>query len=157
MFVGVGTTKAYLDSCGPKVCSELKRNNLTVFGTVEDQFHGANIERKINVLNDVYKNKFKIAIDSCISGAKEVNSIILDDEGLKPGAGMDKIFPRVGDFSLKIVMSDSADEIIKYTTTSNCEVNELKEVFNRVDKDIQKTYTFIITCLRELENEMKIL
>ena len=155
MFVGVGTTKAYLDSCGPKICSELKRNNLTVFGTVEDQFHGTNIERKINVLNDIYKNKFKIAIDSCVSEAKEINSIILDNEGLKPGAGMNKIFPRVGDFSLKIVMSDSADEIIKYTTTSNCEVNELKEVFNRVDRAVQKTYTFIMMCLRELENEMK--
>ena len=82
MFVGVGTTKAHLDSCGPKICSKLKRDNLTVFGTEEDQFHGTNIERKINVLNDVYKNKFKIAIDSCVSEAKEVNSIILEDLNL---------------------------------------------------------------------------
>ena len=43
MFVGVGTTKAYLDSCGPKICSKLKRDNLTVFGTEEYQFHGTNI------------------------------------------------------------------------------------------------------------------
>ena len=53
-------------------------------------------------------------------------------------------------------MSDSADEIIKYTTTSNCEVNELKKVLDRVDRAVQKTYTFIMMCLRELENEMKL-
>ena len=79
----------------------------------------------------------------------------MNNEGLKLGASIKRIFPRVGDFSLKIVMSDSADEIIKYTTTSNCEVNELKKVLDRVDRAVQKTYTFIMMCLRELENEMK--
>ena len=34
--------------------------------------------------------------------------------------------------------------------------SEAKKIFDRVDRAVQKTYTFIMMCLRELENEMKL-
>lgn len=153
LFVGIGTMKAYLDSCGPRICSKLEKDGINVYGTEDNQMHALNIEEKVKKLktDDNFKNKFTIAIDSCIGSKESVGSIVIDDDGIKPGAGMQKDLPRTGDLAIKIIISDSIYDIIYYNAENKN--NNLDEILKRMNDAVDSTYNFIKNCLDELENE----
>lgn len=110
VFVGVGTMKCVLDSLGPRICSKLK-NKVSVFGTIESPLHAVNIEEKVPILMEENKNKLKIAIDSCICDEDKIGMIFIENKPVKPGAGMKKELPEVGDYSIKIGVASTVNAL----------------------------------------------
>lgn len=110
IFVGIGTMKCILDSLGPRICSKLQ-NKASVFGTAESPLHALNIPQRVPVLMKENKDKLKIAIDSCICDEDKIGTIFIDSKPVRPGAGMKKELPAVGDYSIKIGVASTVDAL----------------------------------------------
>ncbi|MGI9953388.1 spore protease YyaC [Moorellaceae bacterium AZ2] len=98
--VGIGTDRSTGDSLGPLVGSKLAAYpdlSLTVYGTLEDPVHASNLREKLELITATFGNPFIIAIDACLGHSENVGSITLAPGALKPGAGVNKNLPAVGD------------------------------------------------------------
>lgn len=98
--VGIGTDRSTGDCLGPLVGTNLMRiPNLpfAVYGTLDDPVHASNLDCKLAAIKARYPDPLIIAVDACLGQAENVGSITLALGSLKPGAGVNKNLPAVGD------------------------------------------------------------
>lgn len=95
----IGTDRSTGDALGPIVGSKLKQKirDLPIYGSLEDPVHAMNLEKTIATLNRKYPDAFIIAVDACLGQLKNVGTISLAEGPVKPGAGVHKRLPSVGD------------------------------------------------------------
>jgi putative sporulation protein YyaC len=99
VFVCVGTDRSTGDALGPLVGSKLeKQSRLPVFGTLDEPVHAMNMTQRLNSLSNMYSNPYIVAIDACLGQLSSVGCIQAADGPVKPGAGVNKELPPVGDF-----------------------------------------------------------
>ena len=110
IFIGIGTMKCTLDSLGPRICSKLKKK-VSVFGTIESPLHAMNIKERVPILMEKNKDKLKIAIDSCICDEEKIGTVFIENKPVRPGAGMEKKLPEVGDYSIKIGVASTINAL----------------------------------------------
>ncbi|MGC5326490.1 spore protease YyaC [Brevibacillus sp. SYSU BS000544] len=99
----IGTDRSTGDSLGPLVGSKLNSYfspNLHVYGSLDEPVHAVNLTEKIELIHQNHRNPFIIAIDACLGQFSNVGSINVADGPLKPGAGVKKELPSVGDFHI---------------------------------------------------------
>lgn len=112
IIVCVGTDRVTGDCLGPLVgtlLTEKKIPGLTVIGTLEDPVHALNIHETVEHVKEIEGSTTVIAIDACIGDEDDLGNIILRDTPIKPGQGVGKKLPRIGDYS-----------IIGITANENC-------------------------------------
>ncbi|MDF2533899.1 MAG: yyaC [Bacillales bacterium] len=98
VFVCVGSDRSTGDSLGPYVGTQLQKMGYTnVYGTLIDPVHAMTLEETLEKLPT---NKYVIAIDACLGQVSSVGTIFMREEPLKPGAGVDKELPPVGDCAI---------------------------------------------------------
>ncbi|SMC00174.1 putative sporulation protein YyaC [Thermanaeromonas toyohensis ToBE] len=98
--MGIGTDRSTGDSLGPLVGSKLVSFPdfpASVYGTLEDPVHASNLSEKLDLIRATYPHPFIIAVDACLGQADSVGTITLSPGALKPGAGVNKVLPAVGD------------------------------------------------------------
>ncbi|HBT48146.1 MAG TPA: spore protease YyaC [Peptococcaceae bacterium] len=98
--VGIGTDRSTGDSLGPLVGSKLAAFPdlpAAVYGTLEDPVHASNLKEKLELITATFGNPFIMAIDACLGHSENVGNITLAPGALKPGAGVNKNLPAVGD------------------------------------------------------------
>ncbi|MDN5325342.1 MAG: hypothetical protein PWP41_37 [Moorella sp. (in: firmicutes)] len=98
--VGIGTDRSTGDCLGPLVGSNLlHRPNLpfAVYGTLEEPVHASNLAEKMTQIQTLYRDPLIIAVDACLGQPENVGAITLAPGALKPGAGVNKNLPAVGD------------------------------------------------------------
>ncbi|UII54537.1 spore protease YyaC [Cytobacillus spongiae] len=119
VFLCIGTDRSTGDSLGPLVGSFLKKRGYqNVIGTINDTVHGTNIEDK---LAKIPKNKIIIVIDSMLGKVSSIGKFYVEEGGLKPGAGVGKNLPHIGDFSIAGVVNVGgflADQVLQNTELS---------------------------------------
>ncbi|MGL4742631.1 MAG: spore protease YyaC [Sarcina sp.] len=110
IIVCIGTDKCIGDSLGPLTGSLLLEKNfpLPVYGTLESPIHALNLETEIAKIRKIHPTSKIIAIDACIGNSKAIGEIQIRPEGLKPGKGVGKILPIIGDISI-VGIIDSAN------------------------------------------------
>jgi len=99
----IGTDRSTGDSLGPLVGSKLigeKIQNFHVYGTLKDPVHAVNLEEKIGEINQAHHQPFVIAVDACLGRLKNVGSVQIGSGPVKPGAGVNKVLPEVGDIHI---------------------------------------------------------
>lgn len=101
----IGTDRSTGDSLGPLVGHKLSPiiksyRNVTLFGTLEHPIHAQNLEENLNSLNEDYNNPFILAIDSSLGRQDRVGYLSIKNSPLRPGAGVNKVLPPVGDISI---------------------------------------------------------
>jgi putative sporulation protein YyaC len=97
--VCIGTDRSTGDSLGPLVgtfLSSYESENFAVMGTLEEPVHALNLPEKIANLQRFHPNSLIIAIDACLGKLKSVGSIQVGMGPIKPGAGVNKQLPEVG-------------------------------------------------------------
>ncbi|MHC0039366.1 spore protease YyaC [Pseudoneobacillus sp. C159] len=110
VFVCIGTDRSTGDSLGPLVGTMLEEkgpNPFFVYGTLDDPIHAVNLEEKLNEIKQKHFFPFIIAIDACLSKIKSVGAIQLANGPVKPGAGVNKDLPPVGDIHLTGIVNVS--------------------------------------------------
>ena len=106
--VCVGTDRSTGDSLGPLVGTSLRKFRSTafeVFGTLEEPVHAMNLSDTLKLIHLKYHRPFVIGIDACLGKAASVGSIIVGEGPLRPGAGVNKELPPVGDLHITGVVN----------------------------------------------------
>lgn len=96
----VGTDRSTGDALGPLVGSLLRGMGLSptiVFGTLDEPIHAANIHDAVETIRSIAPESFVIAVDACLGNIDNVGSVNVDMGPLRPGAGVNKELPPIGD------------------------------------------------------------
>ena len=156
VFVCIGTHKVNFDKFGPICGDYLKSKNIPHFGDSDNNVNGVNMHSR---LNEIYK-KHKIdncnivAIDASVTYREgHVNKVTVNkNRGVKPGAGVGKLFPEVGVNS--ILMYTLNKEDLKTTMDGYRKGNGNK--YDKSDLELIKENAKIITDLiEEVYNEVR--
>lgn len=99
----VGTDRSTGDCLGPLVGQKLKliKNELIhIYGTLDEPVHAKNLKETIEEIGYRYKDPFIIGIDACLGRTESIGNIIVEKGPIKPGAGVNKKLPKVGDIHI---------------------------------------------------------
>ncbi len=95
----IGTDRSTGDALGPLIGARLKDEPLAdihVYGTLELPVHASNLTQTIDELCVRHPNAFIIAVDACLGRTESVGVINVGKGPLKPGAGVNKNLPPIG-------------------------------------------------------------
>jgi putative sporulation protein YyaC len=110
VFVCIGTDRSTGDSLGPLVGTLLEEKPISsfhVYGTLEDPIHAVNLEEKLNEIKKKHFNPYIIGIDACLGRLKSVGVIQIGEGPVKPGAGVNKDLPEVGNMHITGIVNVS--------------------------------------------------
>lgn len=99
VIICIGTDRSTGDCLGPLVgtaLSKFRREHFHLFGTLEDPVHAMNLKDTLQHINDTFHNPYIIGIDACLGQTSSVGSIQVVQGPLRPGAGVNKQLPPVG-------------------------------------------------------------
>ena len=109
VFLCIGTTKIIGDSVGPKVGDILKKQGIDayVYGDTNRQVTAINVDDYAKMIKGRHKEDVVIVIDSALGKSKDIGSIKVTRNGIKPGGAFDKNKERVGDIGILAVVGDA--------------------------------------------------
>ncbi len=111
VFACIGTDRSTGDALGPLVGQRLRRLGCTdenVIGTLEEPLHALNLAERLCPLADMDPRPLVIAVDAALGASANVGTITLRPGGLKPGQGVGKALPEVGELSITATVNVSA-------------------------------------------------
>ncbi len=110
VFVCIGTDRSTGDSLGPLVGSLLEEKDLPffhIYGTLDEPIHAVNLTERLMEINTLHINPYIIGIDACLGRIKNVGVIQVGHGPVKPGAGVNKDLPAVGDIHITGIVNVS--------------------------------------------------
>ncbi|WP_449622073.1 spore protease YyaC [Robertmurraya sp. Marseille-Q9965] len=110
VFVCIGTDRSTGDSLGPLIGTLLEEKEIApfhVYGTLEDPIHAVNLEEKMKEIKTKHLNPIIIGIDACLGRLKSVGAIQVGEGPVKPGAGVKKELPDVGELHITGIVNVS--------------------------------------------------
>src|SRR5690606_24276259 len=107
--VCVGTDRSTGDSLGPLVGTFLKEAPLpewvSVYGTLDFPVHSLNLTDRLDMVACCHPDATVLAVDATLGLHDHIGYLELKNGSLKPGAGVGKRLPPVGDLSLTGVVN----------------------------------------------------
>jgi putative sporulation protein YyaC len=100
IFACIGTDRATGDCLGPLVGTNLQRLGYTVCGTLEEPLHAQNLTKRLQQIRASHNPDLILAIDASLGRIEDIGKISLANSPLKPGAGVQKNLPPIGDLSV---------------------------------------------------------
>ena len=73
---------------------------LQIFGTLDNPVHASNLATLVERLRGSAPQPFVVAIDACLGQADHVGLITVSRGALRPGAGVNKMLPELGNVSI---------------------------------------------------------
>lgn len=139
IIVCIGTDRSIGDSLAPLIGTLLKGMNfeLPIYGTLDDPIHAINIENKLKYIKDNHKNSKILSIDASMGSS--LNNIILQNKPIKPGAGVGKFLPKVGDYSIIGVVCKT------FNSMHSIRLNQIYKMAEYISKNIYNSYKTINT------------
>jgi putative sporulation protein YyaC len=110
VFVCIGTDRSTGDSLGPLVGSFLEEKDIPhfhVYGTLDEPIHAVNLDERLREITIKHQDPYIIGIDACLGRMKNVGVIQVADGPVKPGAGVNKELPAVGDIHITGIVNVS--------------------------------------------------
>lgn len=117
----VGSDRSTGDSLGPLIGHKLQRtlnNKLYVYGTLKEPVHAVNLGVVVENIYEIHKEPFIIAVDASLGTRNHIGYVTLSDMPLKPGLGVKKSLPEVGDICITgiVNLSGMMDGILLQST-----------------------------------------
>lgn len=110
VLVCIGTDRSTGDSLGPLIGTLLEEKKVSpfyVYGTLEDPIHAVNLDEKLKEIKAKHINPIIIGIDACLGRLKSVGVIQVGEGPVKPGAGVKKELPEVGNYHITGIVNVS--------------------------------------------------
>lgn len=120
----IGTDRSTGDALGPYIGTQLKHlalPDIVVYGTLEEPVHAVNLEETITTLHNTHTNNFIIAIDACLGQPESVGMIDIGLGPIRPGAGVSKKLPDVGDVYINGIVNVGG--FLEYYVLQNTRLN----------------------------------
>lgn len=140
VIVCIGTDRSTGDSLGPIVGYKLKpilKGKADIFGTLEEPVHAKNINSTLNSIYKKYNRPFIIAIDACLGSLNHVGYISIGKGPIKPGAGVSKDLPPVGDMFVTGIVNISG--FMEYMVLQNTRLNTVMKMADIIFSGIYRT------------------
>jgi len=104
----IGTDRSTGDSLGPLVGDMLVKRKMPgvhVFGTLDYPVHARNLEETVLKAEELYSDPYIIAVDASLGILEHVGCISVGKGPIKPGAGLKKELPAVGNMHITGVVN----------------------------------------------------
>lgn len=137
----IGTDRSTGDALGPLIgthLSRLKLPQLHVYGTLDDPVHATNLEENIHTIQQTFPNPFIIAVDACLGRLDSIGCITLADGPLKPGAGVNKKLPEVGEAHMTGIVNVGG--FMEYMVLQNTRLNLVWRMSENISSLITHSY-----------------
>lgn len=125
IFLCIGSDRATGDCLGPiigyKLSKYIRLPRFHIYGTLEEPVHAKNLKDTVAMIYEKHDDAFIIAIDASLGKSDHIGYITLGQGPLKPGAGVDKDLPEVGDLFITGIVNFSGllDHMLLQTTRLN--------------------------------------
>lgn len=124
VFLCIGSDRATGDSLGPILGYKLSRfhlPNTVIYGTLDRPVHAKNLGDIITEIHSKILRPYIIAIDASLGKMNHIGFYTLSTGPLKPGAGVNKNLPAVGDLTITgiVNLSGFLDQMLLQTTRLN--------------------------------------
>jgi putative sporulation protein YyaC len=139
IFVCIGTDRSTGDSLGPLVGTLLEEkgsNPFYIYGTLDDPIHAINLEDKLKEIKQRHFYPFIIGIDACLGKMKSVGAIQVANGPVKPGAGVNKELPPVGDIHLTGIVNVSG--FMEFFVLQNTRLNLVLKMAKTISNGIHQ-------------------
>lgn len=106
----IGTDRSTGDSLGPLIgykLSKRKTRNLDIYGTLEQPVHAVNLAETIENIKKKHPDSLIIAVDASLGSSSHIGYITIGTGSLKPGLGVNKTLPEVGDIFITGIVNFS--------------------------------------------------
>lgn len=138
--VCVGTDRSTGDSLGPLVGSALSRidsPHYDLYGTLDEPVHAMNLDETLHRINRTSRHPFVIAVDACLGQVSSVGCIQLGTGPVRPGAGVNKELPPVGDIHMTGIVNVGG--FMEYFVLQNTRLNLVMKMSDIIAQSIRKS------------------
>ena len=138
----IGTDRSTGDALGPLIGTHLSRQNLSqlhVYGTLDEPVHATNLKQNIEFIEQSFVDPFIIAIDACLGRIDSIGCIVLADGPLKPGAGVHKQLPEVGEAHLTGIVNVGG--FMEYMVLQNTRLNLVWRMSENISSILARSYS----------------
>ena len=136
----IGSDRSTGDSLGPIIGHKFKEfisPGLYLLGDLSQPVHAANLSYCIKSIQKTFDNPFIIAIDASLGKEDHIGMITLGKGPLKPGLGVNKRLPEVGDIHITGIVNSSRD-----MESSTLQTTRLSVIFQIADAIVMALRTF---------------
>lgn len=137
--VCVGTDRSTGDSLGPLVGTSLFREaspHFDLYGTLDEPVHAMNLSDTLHKINRASREPFVIAVDACLGQVSSVGCIQLGSGPVRPGAGVNKELPPVGDIHMTGIVNVGG--FMEYFVLQNTRLNLVMKMADMISLSLQR-------------------
>ena len=150
IIVCIGTDKCIGDCLAPMVGTILDSKGYpNIEGTLDNPIHALNIATNLSTIEFKYENPFILGIDACIGDSNDIGKIQLRSKPLRPGKGVGKSLPRVGDMSIVGIVDDA--ELCTNFVQRPIRLSFIVKLAERIAKCIEEVYGYEELCIEDKE------
>ena len=105
----IGSDRATGDCLGPLVGEKLSQggSSVSVYGTLASPVHAKNLPSTIKKIRRYHNDPLIIAVDASLGTSRHVGYVTLGKGALKPGTGVEKKLPQIGDICITGIVNVS--------------------------------------------------
>lgn len=149
----IGTDRCTGDSLGPLTGHKLEKRikgfkDVYLHGTLEEPVHAKNLGETIDLIKYSYKNPFVIAIDACLGNINRIGCIKVSNGPLKPGAGVNKDLPLIGDINVLGIVNLAG--FMEFMMLQNTRLSLVMKMADGISRSIEYALWKIT---KEIENQ----
>lgn len=140
----IGTDRSTGDCLGPLIGSKMQESSqdfFHVYGTLDQPVHASNLEEKMTLIKETHEQPFVIAVDACLGRLETVGYVNVGLGSLKPGAGVNKKLPSVGDMYITGIVNVGG--FMEYFVLQNTRLNMVMKMANLITTSLTKAVPLI--------------
>lgn len=139
--VCIGTDRSTGDALGPLVGTYLRQRQpqLCIYGTLHNPVHAMNLVETLNHIQSKHHDPFILAVDACLGQMNSVGSIQVCDGPVKPGAGVNKQLPAVGNAHITGIVNVGG--FMEYFVLQNTRLSLIYEMAQVIAASIDLAFT----------------
>jgi putative sporulation protein YyaC len=137
--VCVGTDRSTGDALGPLVGSSLFREaspHFDLYGTLDEPVHAMNLNDTLQKIARSSTLPYVIAVDACLGQVSSVGCIQLGAGPVRPGAGVNKELPPVGDIHITGIVNVGG--FMEYFVLQNTRLNLVMKMADMIALTLRK-------------------
>lgn len=137
VIVCIGTDRSTGDALGPIVGSKLQQkgsSDFHVYGTLDKPVHAVNLEERLEHIYAQHPNPYMIGVDASLGKINNVGMITFGQGPVKPGAGVKKQLPPVGDAHITGIVNVSG--FMEYFVLQNTRLNLVMQMADTISDSL---------------------
>ena len=143
----IGTDRSTGDCLGPLVGTKLAstpQETFHVYGTLEHPVHATNLQEKLAEIYREHRDPVLVAVDASLGSLESVGYITVGDGALRPGAGVHKCLPPVGEIHITGIVNVGG--FMEFMVLQNTRLNLVMRMADLIAQGLMNAIRY---CCRE--------